>query len=150
MSTDSYRPSPYYIVDSGKGKHGLFYQPAPKKANEGESEMSTAIWISDPLKVVARSRDGDSNNHGLMIQWFDPDGELHEWLMPFELLSGDGAEVRKMLLSGGLKVSNRKVAKDLLLEWLLNEKPETVVRSVFAIGWQDGGVYVLHDQVFGG
>ena len=150
MSADAYKPASYYVLDSGKVKHGLYYQPPVKQSKDGESEIPPATWICDPLEAVARSRDGDSNNHGLLLEWIDPDGKTHDWVMPFELLGGDGAEVRRVLMNGGLKISVKKNAKDLLLGWLLEQKPKTVARSVFAIGWQDGGVYVLHDQVFGG
>lgn len=148
--TDEYKPSAYYVQNSGDDRQGLYYQPPPQRqAKEAELVLPPPIWICGLLDVVARSRDGDSNNHGLLLEWYDPDQIKHEWVMPFELITGDGVEVRKTLMNGGLRISTKKNAKDHLLTWLSEVEPEAVVRSVFAIGWQDGGVYVLHNQVFG-
>lgn len=143
-----YTPSSYYMQKAtNQGKPGLYYQP-PIQGKDENAKIPPAIWICDVFDVVARSRDGDSNNHGLVLEWRDLDRVLHEWVMPFELLAGDGAEIRKTLMNGGLKISVKKNAKEHLLSYLLDQKPKKKARAVFAIGWQLGGVYVLHNQIF--
>ncbi|MEZ5450317.1 MAG: DUF927 domain-containing protein [Thiolinea sp.] len=144
-----YTPSPYYMQTGGKGKPGLYYQPPAKKGSDGALEQPAAMWIADPFDVVARSRDGDSGNHGLVIEWQDPDRISHEWVMPFDLLAGDGVEIRKTLMNGGLRISTKKTAKEHLLNYLMEAKPKAVARAVFAIGWNQGA-YVLPHQTIGG
>lgn len=135
-----------------KGKRGLFYQPPAKPGGEGGLQESSPVWVCDPFEVVARSRDIDSGNHGLLLEWHDPDRIKHQWVMPFDLLAGDGVEIRKTLLNGGLMVSTKKHAKEHLLGYLMEAKAQVkaVARAVFAVGWQAGGVYVLPDDVIGG
>lgn len=143
------KPSPYYFnTNRNKGKAGLCYQPPAKKQGD-EFVTQSPVWICDPFDVVARTRDGDSNNHGLLLEWKDPDKQQHEWLMPFELLAGDGVEIRKILLNGGLRISTQKTAKEHLLIYLNEARPAKVARAVFAIGWQDNGVYVLPHVTIG-
>ncbi len=148
-----YKPekiSPYYInTNRNKGQAGLFYQPPAKKRGD-VFVTQPPVWICDPFAVVARTRDGDSNNHGLLLSWKDPDRQEHEWLMPFELLGGDGVEIRKVLLNGGLRISIKRNAKEHLLTYLSEARPSKVARSVFTIGWQAGGVYVLPQLTIGG
>lgn len=147
------KPSPYYFEkDRNKARPGLYYQPPPQKKGKGEDAQvvyPNPLWISDPFDVVARTRDGDSNNHGLLLEWKDPDKQQHQWLMPFELLAGDGVEIRKILLNGGLRISTKKTAKEHLLTYLNEASPTKVARAVFAIGWQDSGVYVLPHVTIG-
>lgn len=145
-----YQPSPFYFNLNGEGRKGLYYQPPAKNSKQGEGEIPAPIWIADVFEVTARSRDADSGNHGLVLEWQDPDKVQHLWLMPFEWLAGDGIEIRKVLLHGGLKINSQKTAKDLLIRYLNEVTPKKVARSVFAIGWQRGGVYVLPSQTIGG
>ncbi len=144
-----YTPSPYYMLTSGKARPGLYYQPPAKADKEGGLIEPAPIWICDPFETVARSRDGDSGNHGLLLEWQDPDKICHEWLMPFEMLASDGVEIRKIFLSGGLRVSTQRAAKEHLLNYLMTAKPKAVARSVFTIGWNQC-VYVLPHMTIGG
>ena len=147
-----YTPSHYFMQLGSKGKPGLYYQPPAKKGDGDELQTTAAIWICDPFEVVARSRDAHSHNHGLLLAWADQDKVSHEWVMPFELLAGDGVEIRKNLLAGGLMVSTKKNSKEHLLAYLQesNASTQETVRTVFAIGWQLNGVYVLPNEVIEG
>lgn len=145
-----YQPSPFYFNLDGEGKKGLYYQPPAKKSKQGETEIPSPVWICSPFDVVARSRDTDSGNHGIILEWRDQDKVRHEWVLPFELLAGDGVEIRKFLMNGGLKISTQRHAKELLTRYLSEVTPKRVARSVFAIGWQPGCVYVLPNQTIGG
>lgn len=147
-----YKPSHYFMQLGSKGKLGLYYQSSPKRGESDESQAPPPLWICDPFEVVARSRDAHSHNHGLLLAWADQDKVNHEWVMPFELLAGDGVEIRKNLLAGGLMISTKKYSKEHLLAYLQesNASTQETVRTVFAIGWQLNGAYVLPDQVIEG
>lgn len=142
------KESPYFIAEGGDLPAGIYYQPPPKK--QGDEWITPApLWICEEFNVVARSRDAESGNHGLVLEWKDQDKVRHELVITFDMLTGDGVEVRKLLMNGGLRVSTKKAAKEHLLTYLNETKPKAVARSVFAIGWQSGGAYVLPKQTFG-
>lgn len=142
------KESPYFIAEGGDLPPGIYYQPPPKK--QGDEWVSPApIWICEEFAVVARSRDAESGNHGLVLEWKDPDKIRHELVLTLDMLTGDGIEVRKLLMNGGLRISTKKAAKEYLLGYLNEAKSNKVARSVFAIGWQSGGAYVLPKQTFG-
>jgi putative DNA primase/helicase len=105
-------------------------------------------FICAPLFVLAYARDGRNENYSKLLKFFDPDGLPHTWLMPQELLGGDGSEVRKTLLSKGLRLGNDKKSKDLLVSYLLSCDPDNRVRSIDRTGWY-GQSYVLPDTTLG-
>lgn len=144
-----YIPSKYKMRTTGKGKYGLIYQPPAKKDEDGNFNPVSPVWICDPFEVTARSRDIDSANHGLVLEWEDPDCILHTWVMPFDLLAGDGVEIRKVLLNGGLRISTQKSAKEHLLSYLNESMPKRTARSVFTIGWHSD-VYIMPTGSIGG
>lgn len=144
-----YQPSRYKMITSGKQKYGLEYHPPPKKGKDDTWENQEPIWICDPFDITARSRDVDSGNHGLVLEWKDPDLIVHTWVMPFDLLAGDGVEIRKVLLNGGLRISTKKFAKEHLLSYLNEAMPKRTARSVFTIGWHSN-VYVMPHGAIGG
>lgn len=106
------------------------------------------IFVCAPLFVLAYARDGQNENYAKLLKFFDPDGQPHTWLMPQELLGGDGGEVRRALLSKGLKLGNEKKSKDLLTSYLLSCDPQDRVRSIDRTGWY-GQSYVLPQKTLG-
>ena len=123
-------------------KDGVWYLMPTAKGNPQKT------FVCGPLFVLAYARDGQNENYSKLLKFFDPDGNPHTWLMPQELLGGDGGEVRKVLLSKGLKLGNEKRAKDLLISYLLSCDPEERARSIDRTGWY-GQSYVLPDCTLG-
>lgn len=142
------KESPFFLSVGGELPPGVYYQPPAQRKGDDWIEPPP-LWISEELTVVARSRDSDSGNHGRVLEWQDPDKVRHELVVTLDMLTGDGVELRKLLMNGGLRVSTKKAAKEQLLAYLLEANPSKVARSVFAIGWQSGGAYVLPHQTFG-
>jgi putative DNA primase/helicase len=142
--------SPYFMAL--KDKPGVYFQPPPtttKDADGNETTTpSTPLWICSPLEVSARVRDEQGQNHGVLLEWDDQDNRAHKWIMPLELLAGDGAEVRRVLLSGGVKIATKKATREHLLTYIQDANPEQVALSVFRTGWQ-GNAFVLPDEVIG-
>ncbi len=106
------------------------------------------IFVCAPLYVLAYARNERHENYSKLLQFYDPDNNLHEWLMPQELLAGDGSEVRKTLLSMGLKIGEERRAKDLLTRYLLSCDPIDRVRTIDRTGWH-GQSYILPEGPIG-
>lgn len=108
--------------------------------------------ICGPFEVVAEGR-GVDGSHGwaLLLRWHNRDEEEVEWLMPREMIAGDGTEVRKRFASGGLDVSGQEAHRRKIREYLSAVKVPARVRIVQQTGWhqpKDGGpVFVLPDRV---
>lgn len=111
-------------------------------------EKITKTYVCAPMLVLAYARDGRNEHYSKLLQFYDPDNQIHHWLMPQELLAGDGTEIRKILLSKGLRLGEDRKAKELLTRYLLSCDPIQRVRSVDRIGWF-GQTYVLPDRVLG-
>lgn len=143
--------SPYFTILEGEGA-GVYFQPPPtaKKDKDGNetSTPSAPVWICSPLSVDSRVRDDQQQNHGYLLNWQDADRKPHSWVMPAELLAGDGAEVRRVLLNGGLLIATKKTAREHLLAYIQESRPDETGLVVFRTGWH-GGAYVLPDQVIG-
>lgn len=106
------------------------------------------IFVCAPLHVLAYARNDRHEHYSKQLQFLDPDGKVHDWLMPQELLAGDGSEVRKTLLSKGLKIGEDRKAKDLLTRYLLSCDPIDRVRTIDRTGWH-GPFYVLPEGPIG-
>lgn len=65
--------------------------------------------------------------------------------MPQEQLAGDGNEVRRSLLSMGLKLGEDKQAKDLLIRYLLSCHPIDRVRTVNSMSLEGRTHLVIRD-----
>lgn len=133
----------------------------PYPLRDGFEINSKGVWFSTPttngmqttfvcapLYVLAYARDDRNENYSKLLKFSDPDGKEHHWLMPQELLSGDGGEIRKMLLSKGLKIGEDRKAKDLLTRYLLSCDPVDRVRTIDRTGWH-GQSYVLPEGPIG-
>jgi len=68
----------FIIKDSG-----IFY-------NENE----VMEWVCAKLTITAFVRDPLSENWGRLLEFYDNDGKLHQWVMPMEMLKSSGDELR--------------------------------------------------------
>jgi len=110
------------------------------------------VHVCGPLDVIARTRDEQGENWGVLLSWSDPDGRPHEWAMPRSLLATDGREVRANLLDRGLYVSPMEGARKALMAYLSAFDPDASALCVSRGGWHgvgDRSVFVLPDEVFG-
>lgn len=124
--------------------NGVWYDKL-KSPTSGEIEST---YICGILYVIAYARDDDHENFSKLLEFIDHDGKMHIWLMPQEFLSGDGGEIRKILLSKGLKLGEEKKAKELLHRYLLSCDPIDRVRTIDRTGWY-GQTYVLPEETLG-
>lgn len=115
-----------------------------------EKDQEQSIKICSHIEVIARSRDQYAENHGRLLMFPDPDGVMHKWLMPMELLAGDGMAYRQELLSKGLIIAPVKSARQLLTTFIQISAPDRTVRCVNQTGWnEDRTAFVLHDKTIG-
>ena len=67
--------------------NGLHYEVTKTRV---DIESKTTIWLGSRLDVIARARDNNSSNWGLLVGWTDPAGEQHLIIIPFaKLASGN-------------------------------------------------------------
>lgn len=110
------------------------------------------IHVCGALDAIARTRDEQGENWGVLLGWSDSDGRRHEWAMPRSLLATDGREVRATLLDRGLYVSPMEGARKALMAYLSAFDPPASALCVGRGGWHsvgDQSVFVLPDEVFG-
>ena len=105
-------------------------------------------WLSAPLKILGHTRNAAGLDHGLLLQFADPDNVLHQWHMPLELLADDGREVRRGLLHRGLRLNTSRKANPLFLWFLGAARAENSIILATQPGWA-GASYVLPDVSFG-
>jgi putative DNA primase/helicase len=116
---------------------------------DSDSGPVKELWLCAPLKILGRTRDKASNSWGLLLQWSDPDGKLHTWAMPGELLAGrEQAPWLGRLLDEGLTIASGRKARSMLGLFLATYKTGQRVLCVSSTGWHDG-VYMLPDETLG-
>lgn len=122
-------------------KDGVWYfKPIPQGIEE--------TYVCGLLYVIAYARDEHHENYCKLLEFTNHDGHIQTWLMPQELLAGDGGEMRKALLSKGLKLGEERKAKELLLRYLLSCDPPDRVRIIDRTGWHKH-TYVLPKETLG-
>lgn len=68
--------------------------------------------------------------------------------MPRELLAGDGKEVRRRLLAGGLNIASCMKARNKLTDYLTIVNVQAMARAVASTGWY-GSAFVFPDDTVG-
>ncbi len=106
------------------------------------------LWICSKLEITAVTRDAKNESWGRLLEFDDLDGEHHTWAMPMELLKGDGAEYRGVLLSMGLQMSTMQKARNLLTQYIQTADIDMCARCVERTGWH-GGVFVMPGRAIG-
>jgi putative DNA primase/helicase len=116
--------------------------------SDREGKALAPLWICAPLRITARTRDGEGVEWGYLLEFSDPEGEPHTWAMPARMLSGDGNEYRQHLLSLGLLIASSAAAKERLTYYIQTRKPETLARCTDRAGWH-GSVFVIPERTLG-
>jgi uncharacterized protein (DUF927 family) len=110
-----------------------------------EESTNATTFVCSHLRIEALTRDCNGSEWGRLLVWTDSEGRQKRWAMPMELLAGDGTELRKELLRGGLIPGFSAKATQLLPQYILSEKPQELALCVPKLGWNDD-VYVLPDM----
>ena len=105
-------------------------------------------WICSPLAVSALVRDENGDAWGRLLEFPDPDGRLHRWACPMELLAGDGTEFRRILMAQGLQIAPGSKARNQLAVYVQIARVDTRATATGKAGWH-GRCFVLPDQTIG-
>jgi uncharacterized protein (DUF927 family) len=103
--------------------------------------------LSSRIDIEALTRNKNGQQWGLLLKFKDRDGNVHEWSMPRDMLSGRVEEYRRQLLSLGADLAPKGGA-DFLTEFLIAATPQARALCVDSTGWH-GNVFVLPKRVFG-
>lgn len=117
----------------------------------GKNENGTEappLWVCSQLEITAVTRDAKNESWGRLLEFDDLDGQHHAWAMPMEMLKGDGAEYRGVLLSMGLQMSTMTKARNLLTQYIQTAPVDQRARCVERTGWH-GRVFVMPERTLG-
>lgn len=133
------KTSNYKLIENTEFKDGVYFFA---------DDNSSPFWICSPLHIIARTRDEYHQNWGYQLEWKDPDGHLHTWAMPAELLSGNGEEFCKELLARGLDGIIGPRDRNHLITYIKTTSTEKRIRCTDIVGWS-GEVFVLPNRTIG-
>lgn len=135
------------VENRGPGTPGTGFR-IDKKGVWHTPEDGESTWVCSRLDVVAKTRNGDSEAWGRLLEWLDSDGFLHRWSCPMEMLAGDGMEFRRILMSMGLEIAPGGKARQALQTYVQTARTFDRATCVDKSGWL-GGAYVLPDETIG-
>jgi len=127
-------------------KRGIYYLPVDNDGNP-----LTEQWICSPLQIIAKTRDGSSENWGYLLSFTDSDGKAKNWTLPAEMLKGSCEEMRGILLSKGLRITTNFNLRQKLASYIQVTEPRDKRRAICTdrTGWHEGNLFVLPDQTIG-
>ncbi len=108
----------------------------------------TPTYVCAKLEVIAYIRDDNNENYGKLLMFKDPEGVVHKWPMPMELIAGDGTKYRAALLSQGFEISMARGTQSLLSSYIVNCKPSRWIRCVRHLGWYKNN-FILPEEIIG-
>ena len=115
---------------------------------DDEGEIKFKIFICSSLTIKARTRDEYSEKWGVLCEWRDRDGKLHDLPLPISLLQGDSREYRKLFADRGLVISTHNKAQSYLDAYLNLHPTSEMALCTHKTGWH-GEQFVLPHRVFG-
>lgn len=131
--------SGYIVIDTG-----VFYIDL-----NSDNDALTRFRICGRLDVLARARDINGREWGLVLRFSNFDNQVCEWFVPMRLFAAErGSRVIEGLLDRGLDLDPHRNSKTRLLDYLQRSKPSKRVRLVGKLGWH-GEAYVSPLGVIG-
>jgi putative DNA primase/helicase len=119
---------------------------------KGISEIVTAdkgphkeTWLCSPLRVAASFRSPERDGWGRIVEFTDPDGNLHRSNVAMRSLVSDPKITFASLVNEGLRINNARQAQEALVRYIQTQKVTTLVRCVSQVGWYKDS-YALPDQ----
>ena len=144
--------APRNVVADGEGEQLPYFHCNDKGVwyfgRNDEGNNMPPLWVCSKLEITASTRDAKNESWGRLLEFGDLDSTRHAWAMPMELLSGDGNEYRRMLLSMGLQIGGSGKARNLLTQYIQTAQVEQRARCVERTGWH-GNVFVMPDRTIG-
>jgi uncharacterized protein (DUF927 family) len=120
---------------------GVFYS-----GDDGEARP-----VCSPLEILARTRDAQGHNWGLLVEFDDPDGAKKRWNIPARTMTGDfGKDVLGPLVDMGLRLAGSRSgrnARNDLQSYLGGFDSVQRARLVTRLGWHDSAFLLPGQQV---
>jgi len=135
-----------------EGEDGRFYVSSRGLFRRAFDDGKSDVFLCSPIRVLAETRDSDSGNWGVLLEWSDRDGKAHVEAFGREAGTGDCAAIRSRLASLGVRVGAGTAAKNGFAEWFASVTSDERARCVDRIGWHDiggSGVFVLPGATYG-
>jgi hypothetical protein len=111
-------------------------------------EHDKRIWLCSKLEVLALACDHFSKNWSRLLVLKDVSDNLHQWVMPMNLLKGSGEELFGELLNLRLVIAPGTKKRRLLTEYITSRQPKMHAWCVYRTGWHDS-VFVLPHKTIG-
>ncbi|MFT4302614.1 MAG: DUF927 domain-containing protein [Desulfovibrio sp.] len=99
------------------------------------SDKTVYEKVSSPVEVKASARDAENCSWSKIIEVRDPDGILHQCLVPFTSLNGSGEEALALLSEAGLLLEPGRPPRQRLLQYLNKAIPKQRALIVEKNGW---------------
>lgn len=131
-------PSKYIVKTDG-----IYYRTFTKAT----PSVAVDNYICAPLEILGFASDEHSQNHGLLLRFEDYNHVFHWWVLPFEMLAGDGESFRKCLMSMGLRIGTGNAPR-LLQDMFQRVQVGRRYLNASKVGWHHGA-FVLGQDVFG-
>lgn len=122
-------------------ENGIFFRELDENNNP------TQRFISSPVLVIAKTRDGTSNDWGRLFQWKDDDNVEHTQALSMELFQTDGADLRRVLANQGVRIASSRKARELFSSYLSNYPVNKSALCVDRVGWHDDVFVLPHKQI---
>lgn len=135
----------WQTINGIQRKPGVYFHGIKDHGENGPPTL-TDIWICSPLYVHAITRDRNNFNYGRMLEFKTSTRTKRQWCMPMSMLSGNGDELRRELLSMGCEIDPRN--RQYLPMYLQSIHPQRILQSALNIGWHDNA-FVLPDRTIG-
>lgn len=101
-------------------------------------EMGEWVFFASRIEIIAKTRSENREDYGLLLRVYAGIGEkenFKEWIMPMELLAGDGKEYRAKLLSLGAILSPTLSGRLTLAAYFSSVIVRDEIISYSKIGW---------------
>ena len=106
------------------------------------------VKVCGPLHVTALARDAHDNGAALLLEFDTRFRKGRRWLMPLQMLAGDGTAYRAELLNQGFMMPTDAKRRGLLTAYFQSRTPADLVKIVDRVGWI-GRAYVLPRETLG-
>jgi putative DNA primase/helicase len=136
----------YQVGEFTVNKHGVFYN---KPSKDGSVQK---IRISSRIDVIARTRSVNGDRWGSLLMLTDPDGTTKKWAFSSSMLSGNGDDLRKVILGMGGMIEAGVLERNKFTSYLSSCMPSGRALAVTQPGWHQAGdqkVYVTKDRAIG-
>lgn len=156
IPTEQERPRFVVLDDGYQAPDGNHYRAGVwhfgNRPGKGDSPPTPEQrWICSPLHVEAVTYDNAGANFGRLLRFRNTLGKWGLWAMPMEMLRGDAADLRGVLLGLGVHLDPSNSGRNMLATYLQSQTPSRHMEAVLQTGWAGGQfkAYALPDCVIG-